>query len=485
MSETTDVTKASQESLKYTIAQLGYSGLKVNNGIISEEIKRELQFPQSILTYKQMGYDSTVASALNYYEHMMLKSSMKVKPHPEATEQEKEYATFFQECLGDMEDQSWQDFIQEVSSMNKYGFCVNEIILRKRLESKGSKFNDGKIGIRKLPIRSQDSISKWEYDEEQNLVGLTQTVAKMGKRGKVLLSSKGEEIFIPRNKFLLFRLGKVKDSPVGESPLKACYYAWKYKVAVEEQESCGIHRDLSGIPLIKLPPQIMATDADAATKAQYDEWKNIARNLQANQQAGLIIPAVYDEVSKLPLFSVELLKNDGGKAYDTSGIKQYYSNAILTALSADLLVMGQGSTGSYALGNIKNSLSAIAIEAKLKEICNVINQHLIPMIGRMNGWNPKRLPFMAVSDLESVSLEDVSKFLQRTGSIGMLPKTPEVVNRILNLLGLDSLPEGTDLSTVLTDNTSKSGQELDNPLDGSRKTPVAGNANDNNLDNAG
>ena len=40
-------------------------------------------------------------------------------------------------------------------------FCVNEIILRKRLESKGSKFNDGKIGIRKLPIRSQDSISKW------------------------------------------------------------------------------------------------------------------------------------------------------------------------------------------------------------------------------------------------------------------------------------------------------------------------------------
>ena len=182
MSETTDVTKASQESLKYTIAQLGYSGLRVNNGIISEEIKRELQFPQSILTYKQMGYDSTVASALNYYEHMMLKSDMKVKPHPEATEQEKEYATFFQECLEDMEDQSWQDFIQEVSSMNKYGFCVNEIILRKRLESKGSKFNDGKIGIRKLPIRSQDSISKWEYDEEQNLVGLTQTVAKMGKQ---------------------------------------------------------------------------------------------------------------------------------------------------------------------------------------------------------------------------------------------------------------------------------------------------------------
>ena len=50
------------------------------------------------------------------------------------------------ECIGDMEH-SWQDFIQEVSSMNTYGFCVNEIVLRKRLKSKGSKYNDGKAGI--------------------------------------------------------------------------------------------------------------------------------------------------------------------------------------------------------------------------------------------------------------------------------------------------------------------------------------------------
>lgn len=65
MSEQVDVTKASKESLRFTIEQLGYTGLKINNGQINEEIKRELQFPQSILTYKQMGYDSTVASALS------------------------------------------------------------------------------------------------------------------------------------------------------------------------------------------------------------------------------------------------------------------------------------------------------------------------------------------------------------------------------------------------------------------------------------
>ena len=103
----------------------------------------------------------------------------------------------------------------------------------------------------------------------------------------------------------------------------------------------------------------------------------------------------------------------------------------------------------------------------------------------MNGWEMTRLPFIAVDDLESVSLEETSKFLQRVGSIGILPKTLPVVNRVLNLLGLDALPEDADLSELLTDNTSKSGQELDNPLEGSRKTASTGNDNDNNLDNAG
>ena len=229
----------------------------------------------------------------------------------------------------------------------------------------------------------------------------------------------------------------------------------------------------------------MAEDADEVTKAQYREWQNIVRNIQQNQQSGMVLPLAYDETTKQPLFKFELLKNEGGKAYDTTNIKQYYSNAILTALSADLLIMGQGSTGSYALGNIKNSLSAIAIESKLKEICNVVNHHLIPLIARMNGWEMTRLPFIAVDDLESVSLEETSKFLQRVGSIGILPKTLPVVNRVLNLLGLDSLPEDADLSELLTDNTSKAGQELDNPLEGSRRTASTGNDNDNNLDNAG
>ena len=59
------------------------------------------------------------------------------------------------------------------------------------------------------------------------------------------------------------------------------------------------------------------------------------------------------------MYEFSLLKNDGGKSYDTKSIKEYYCNAILTALSADVLLLGQSSTGSYALGNMKGTMAAI------------------------------------------------------------------------------------------------------------------------------
>lgn len=475
------VEKKSTTLPRINLSEIGYNGLHISNTQILEEAKRELQFPTSVITYKQMTYDSMVSAALNYFEQMMLKAKFTFKPHELADETQKQYAEFMTECIGDMEH-SWQDFIQEVSSMNTYGFCVNEIVLRRRLKSKGSKYNDGKVGIRKLPVRSQDSIV-WDYDDNQNLVGLTQSVARVGTSGRVLLTAKGQEIKIPREKFLLFRLGKKKDSPVGESPLRGGYYAWKYKAAVEELESVGLSRDLSGVPVAWIPPQMMSEDASPEMKAQYQMFQNIVRNVNNNQQAGMVLPLMYDENSKQPVFKFELLKNEGGKAYDTTAIKTYYSNAILTALSADVLILGQGSTGSYALGSIKGSLAAIAIESKCKEICNVINQHLVPLIADLNGWDMTRLPELHMDDLEAVSLEETSKYFQRLASVGFLPRTPEVIDRILEIAGLDSLPEDTDLDEVLTSSTSKAGQGFQTAGAGTSTDPTNISNGDGNLEN--
>ena len=474
------------EAPRFQLSEVGYNGLKISGDMIYDEIKRELQFPASVLTYKQMSYDSTIAAALSYYEHMMLKSKFKFKPHPDANQEQMKYAAFMQECIEDMEH-SWQDFIQEVSSFNTYGFCVNEIVLRKRLRSKGSKFNDGKIGIQKLPIRSQDSIAGWIYSEDgRTLQAVKQSIAQTGRNGRVLLSKSGTEIIIPRKKFLLFRLGKKKDSPHGESPLKGCYYSWKYKLAAEELEGIGLQRDLSGVPLAWVPPQIMADDATPQDKAQYAQWQNIVRNIHNNQQAGLVLPLIYDPDTKLPLYKFELMKNDGGKAYDTSKIKSYYVNAMLTALSADILIMGQSTTGSYALGSIKGTQAAIAIETKLREICNVINQHLIPLIAEYNGWDITRLPKLEVEDLEATDLESWSKAVQRAASVGLVEIDREMLNKVREMLGLEPLhPDDPVDETILTGNASRAGDGMKTAGDGTSTDGNKIESNDKNLENKG
>lgn len=481
---TEDVQKAQISRMQ--LSEIGYSGLKVSAGLVYEEMKRELVFPQSVITFKQMSYDSAIAAALQYYESMMMKARFKVKPHPDATEEEIQYAKFIEQCMEDMEH-SFQDFIQEVSSMNAYGFSAHEIVLRKRLRSKGSKFNDGKIGWQKLPIRGQESISEWIFSEDQReLLGLKQTVNVSGKNGRILLSSKGKDIIIPRKKFLLFRLGKRKDNPFGQSPLTNCYFSWKYKLAVEEQEAIGLQRDLSGIPLAEVPPQIMADDAPPEMKAQYEAFKNIVRNIHNNNQSGLVMPLLFDPETKQPVYRFSLLKNEGGKAYDTTKIKEYYVNSMLTALSADVLILGQGATGSYALGSLKGTMAAIAIEAKLKEICNVINQHLIPLTAEYNGWNMEKLPSLTVEDLESTNIEEFSKAIQRIGAVGYLPKNLEVINKILDSIGLDPLPEDTNLDELLPEKTTRSGEGMSEGLNNGTgsSSGSSGDSSSTNSDNA-
>ena len=129
-------------------------------------------------------------------------------------------------------------------------------------------------------------------------------------------------------------------------------------------------------------------------------------------------------------------------------------------------------------------MTAIAIEYKLKEICNVINQHLIPLIAKYNDWDLTRLPYIVAEDLEAASLEEVSKFIQRIGAVGFLPRTPEVVNKVLDTLGLDPIKDGTDLDEILTSSISRSGDGMTSGLNNGVGTATTEDDNSSaNLDN--
>jgi hypothetical protein len=255
---------------------------------------------------------------------------------------------------------------------------------------------------------------------------------------------------------------------------------------IEELEAVGVSKDLQGLPVMYIPAQYMSEDASDEQKAIYEQFKNITRNLQQNSQSGVILPSAHDPETRTPLFELKLLSTEGGKKnYDTTAVKEYYRAMIFIGMNADILLMGNTQTGSFALGSIKTSLTGAYIESMLKRIVQTFNDDLIRQIYELNGWNVARRCKMDYEGFEDVDLESFSKAIQRIGAVGYLPRNIEVVNKILNALNIDNLPEDANLEELLPDNQSKSGQGMEEgmPAGTGKATGSSGDGSSTNSDN--
>lgn len=484
------VTKAIDDTPeRFKMSEAGYLGLNVWNGITQDEIKKELNFPYNIKTYKQMSYHSTINSALTLFDSLIGKVQWTFKPPKDATEEEKRQAKIINEMMHDMQDQTWQEFISEALSSNVFGFSVHEKVYRRRTKSNGSKYNDNVIGWKRLPIRNQETIEKFIFSEDGNdIIGVKQNLSAISDQYNRYTNRTLKEVVLPKSKIMLFRAGKHKGDPFGKSMLRDAYQAWRFLSVIEEIEANGVAKDLAGLPVLKLPPQYLAADASPDQKAIRAYYENVMRNLQMNQQSALILPQAYDPDTRQPLFQLELLSLNGSKAMDTTKIKEYYKNMILTSLFADILIMGQSGGGSFALGQIKNSLSSNAATAMLDKISSVINNDLIVQTYELNGWDTSRIGYMDYDNLETEDLESFSKAIQRFASTSVIEVDRPVLNRIRESIGVDALPiDEEPREEYMPMATSRSGDGMAVGTTGNgTATNVSGNdTSSNNLENAG
>lgn len=435
------------------LGESGFNGLLVAGGNVIEECQRELRFPYSIQTFKKMAKDGTIAPALNLVEMMVARVPWQVTIPKGYEEELKEKAEFLRQCMNDM-DHSWGSFIRQVVSFNRYGFSVHEKVYRKRLKSNGSKYNDGLIGLKKLPIRAQDTLVGWEWTNQgRDLSAVWQAVVKPQGLEQSTYTFQdtvfGDKVKIPRKKFLLFRNGNLKDDPTGSSPLVGAWEPWKYKKALEQAESQGIAQDITGFKILYIPPRYMAADATEEDKEVFETYKHMMKNIHIGRQSGMLLPLVLDENGK-KFFEFDVVTSSGNKSYDISKVIQRYSYEILTALTADFLVLGQSGSGSFALSENKISVSETAIEAKLIEIQDQLNHDLIPQLFELNGWDTSVVPYFQYGKVEKQDLDVLSKFLQRSAAVGLLPKTPEVVQWICEQAGIPfNLDEDLDRDSFL------------------------------------
>ena len=161
-----------------SMKEYGSIGQRRYAGIFAEEFLKELQGKHGIEVYREMSENDDVCGAILYTIEMLIrKTNWSVQPGGE-TAKDKECAEFVQSCMEDMQD-TWTDTISEILSFLPFGWSYHEIVYKRRTGNvndprQKSKYTDGLIGWQKLPIRAQETLFRWEYDDNDNLTGMTQ-----------------------------------------------------------------------------------------------------------------------------------------------------------------------------------------------------------------------------------------------------------------------------------------------------------------------
>lgn len=471
---------------RIALGSQGYNGLNIVSKQIQQEAIQKLRMPYLIKEIDEMKRDSAIASALTFYKMMIARVDWDVKVPVGASNITKERAKFIKTCMNDME-MSWFDFIQSTLSSIDYGFAINEIVYKRRTKN-NSKYDDGLIGLKSLPSRAQQTHKEWKFSPEGNtLEGWYQSTQYIPVGSEYSDLRSKDKIEIPRSKFLLFRTSPENNNPEGTASLKSAWIAWRYKKAIEEEEMKGVSRDLGGLLNLAIPARYMSPDASAAEKAVYEEFKRVTRNVANGEQSGIITPSDYDPETKQKMFSVELMTSQGSRGYDTNKIISRYQSQMLVALFADLLQMGADGGGSFALSDNKKDLVEYAIEFRLKEIANVLNNELIPALFKMNQWDMKELPFFQATKVTATSLDELGKFFQRTAAVGLIEADREILNILRVAVGAEEKPENEDPNEkYLTGNSSKAGEGMATStggLNGTGNSVSGQNNSDNNSEN--
>jgi phage gp29-like protein len=392
--------------------ELGTTGLRRSGGFITEEFLNQLRGRRGLLVYREMAdNDPVIGSILYAIEKVVLRLDWRVDPFDDSPEAE-EIQKFIDECLEDMSD-SWDQTLASILSMLVYGFSFHEIVYKIRGgdvddPKRKSKHSDGKIGWRKFPIRSQETLNNWMMDLDGGIQGFRQIDPTGGGFRE-----------IPIDKGLLFRTTVNKNNPEGRSLLRNCFRPWYYKRRIEEIEAIGIERDLAGLPVAKVPPEYLSSGATSAQQAVLAEITQIVQNIKRNEQEGVIFPKMYDENNN-EMFSLELLSSGGSRQFDTDKVISRYDQRISMSVLSDFILLGHEKVGSFALGSQKMDLWTMSVEAIAKSIAEVMNQYAIPRLLKLNGMNTELTPFLTYGEVSSVDLGELGDYVTKLVGAGAL-----------------------------------------------------------------
>jgi len=99
---------------------------------------------------------------------------------------------------------------------------------------------------------------------------------------------------------------------------------------------------------------------------------------------------------------------------------------------AEFLMLGGGSTGSYALSKSKTDLFLRSMESYINTIVTVLNKQLIERLWQLNGLDYFTMPKLVAGDVAPHDLREIAAFLRNlNGADITVSQHPEVVEELM------------------------------------------------------
>lgn len=416
--------------------EMGSLGLNSIRSFTAFLHNHETKFPESIRTYREMGEDPDVATALDATYTFVDRAFFDFRIESnQGSNKSKKAAKFIDFCLRNMEAPLRQ-YIRSLLTYKQYGFSLAEKVYMQDQDPKSPYF--GMWRLQKLAFRPQDTIDLIEpftySDDGREILTVNQNITS-SMLSKALPKTLVGKHAIPMQKVILIGNNITDNNPMGVSPLAAVYRSWREKSLIQEYEVVGVSKDLGGMPVLMVPSSILnraslnpnGEEAQSLRVLQ----ENIA-NLHAGEQSYMVLPSDVYESTSMRQYDLVFQGVEGtGKQFDTQALIKQRQLDIFNRFGAGTLINGTGEES-------EDALLTHYIERDVNLVCEAINTQIIPQLLRLNGFvvDQQDMPVFESGKISSPDLDVVSSAIQRVMGVNAIPKTPEVINEFLGMFGI-------------------------------------------------
>lgn len=402
------------------LLKLGLPSLRQSSGHVYEEWRPRLVGGQRFKVFREMAEsDTTAGGFINNLVNFLNRAPSLWEPAKpigasEASPEAQRIADRMAGAWEDMDTTPRERMSTIIEHTARDGAAPMEVtykICRGDVEDPmfASDFNDGWLAWRSWEIRPLESVDRWEWtDDKRELLGFWQSPYET----RML-------VWIPIGKVAHFRFRHTKNNPEGLSMLSLAERAYYFKRIFEELEAIGIKRDLTGMPVMEVPPKLFGAGASADEQETLRQMKELVTLVERDGLEGVVIPAELDPDGNPTQFRFRLMASGGSRQVNTSDVIRRIRGEMSVGLGAAFMYAGMDGVGAKSLDESKTDAFRLQGDSLLGSLSETINVEAARML-RLNGVPRALWPKHRFGDIDKASLQEFGSYVSSLMSAGAL-----------------------------------------------------------------